>query len=287
MSQGLSLRVNPLFLLIFIVFSLAGMFQEVLIAFIIVLLHEFVHLLVAGKAGYRVNQIELFPFGGVAEYRGLMEMEPWQEVKVALAGPLFNFTLVAIFYMLIFSGIYPETELISLVMKYNLLIGGFNLIPALPLDGGRILRALLVSKWGFQKGTLVSVRIAKMMSLSGGIAGVIGLLLNLSNIWFLFISFFVYGAAVKEEKQILYRLLSYLTHREEVVKALKIKLVFAQVVQGELPLKEVIYDINPVKFNLFYVLDVDSNLAGVVTELRLLSSFFEMKDGDVKVIDLI
>jgi stage IV sporulation protein FB len=287
MSQGLSLRVNPLFLLVMVVFSLAGLFTEAFIAFIIVLLHEFVHLLVAGRSGFFINRIELFPFGGVAEYRGLLEMEPWQEIKVALSGPLFNLAVALFLYYLIFLGIIPVTELLNLIIRYNLLLGFFNLIPALPLDGGRVLRAILVAQLGFRKGSRVAVFIAKIIAVTGGIVGVLSLIFYLSNLWFLLLAFFVYGAALREEKQIIYRLLSFLTHREEMMKNLKAKPVFALAVRGELPLKEVIYMINPVRYNLFFVLDYQLDLAGIVTESHLLNCFFNINDRDIKIRELL
>ncbi len=284
-ETGLSLRVNPLFLLILILFILTGMFMEVVVAFILVFMHELVHLIAAYRAGYSIRRIEIFPFGGVAEYSGLIEMAPWQEIKIALAGPLFNLILAG-FFILVEHKL-GASALTSLIIKYNLLIGGFNLLPALPMDGGRVLRAILVNKLGFQKGTLWAVKFAKKMAVIGVIAASIALVYNLANVMVLFVGFFVYGAALKEEKQIVYRLLNYLTHREEIIRDFKVKPALNQVVRGELSVGEVVYFINPTRYNLFYVLDPEMRLAGILTETRLVNSFFRMKDKEIKVIDLV
>ena len=90
---GLTIKVNPLFLLVFFLFFLLDMMAEALVAFGLVIIHEFAHLIMAYSAGYKVGRIEIFPFGGMAEYSGFLEMEPWQEIRVALAGPVFNLFL--------------------------------------------------------------------------------------------------------------------------------------------------------------------------------------------------
>lgn len=281
------LKVNPLFLLVFLVFAWAGLFAQAVVAFSLVFLHELVHWLIAARAGYRVRKIELFPFGGMAEYDGLLEMEPGQEIKVALVGPLFNLVLALLFYLLISRGLIIKHQIVDLLYEYNLLIGCFNLLPALPLDGGRILRALLVQRLGFQRGSIQAVRIAKTLAVIGGIIGVIVLVLNRSNIWFVFMAFFVYGAASQERKQLIFYLLSYLTHRREFVRELRVKEIDAHIVKDDLSLKEVLYSINPGRYNLFFALDQRFQLAGILTESQLITSFFAQTERELSVSDLI
>ncbi len=281
------LKVNPLFLLVFLVFAWAGMFVQAAVAFSLVFLHELVHWLVAGRAGYRVRKIEFFPFGGMAEYDGLLEMEPGQEIKVALVGPLFNLVLALLFYLLISRGLIIKHQIFDLLYEYNLLLGCFNLLPALPLDGGRILRALLVQRLGFQRGSIQAVRIAKTLAVIGGIIGVIVLVLNRSNIWFVFMAFFVYGAASQERKQLIFYLLSYLTHRREFVRELRVKEIDAHIVKADLSLKEALYSINPGRYNLFFALDQRFQLAGILTESQLITSFFTQSERELSVSDLI
>lgn len=291
-KEGFSFKVNPLFLLVIVLFTLIGMGREVLVAFSLVVLHEFVHFFVAWQAGYNIFKIELFPFGGMAEYEGLIEMEPGQEVKIALAGPLFNIIMAGLIYIIslekpdIISGFISNTYL-DLLIKYNLLLGIFNLLPALPLDGGRVLRGILVSKLGFKTGSQLAVKIAKWLSIIGAILGVIAVIYNRSNIWILFISFFVYGAAVKEENHIIYRLLSYMTHRHEFINKLRIKPVYCQVVRDDIFVKEVITHLLPDKYNLFYILDSDSRITEPVSEIKLLDTFLNLQKRDLRMKDLL
>ncbi len=293
MGRGVTLRVNPLFLLVVSLFALAGMLIEAIIAFLLVVLHEIIHLIVARHYGYNVNKIELFPFGGMAEYSGLLEMEPLQEIKIALAGPLFNLFLGVLFYFLMIEGFIPSKsiilnpDIINLIIEYNLVIASVNFIPALPLDGGRVLRALFVRKMGFKKGTNLAVKIAKIIAFIVGFSGFIILFFNQSNIWILVLSFFVYGAALKEEKQIVYYLLSYLTHREKIMQEVKIRELAAQVVRDELTIREVLYTINPIKYNLFFVIDKGCSLQGILTETELLGSFFRQQNRELRLVDVL
>lgn len=292
MERGLTFRVNPLFLLVIGLFAVTGMLIEAILAFLLVILHEFVHIIVAFYYGYNVNKLELFPFGGMAEYNGLLEMEPAKEIKVALAGPFFNLLVGGLLFLLMINGFLPRegflnADITRLLIEYNLVIATVNFLPALPLDGGRVLRAILVSRTGFEKGSRQAVKIAKITALFIGISGVIVIILNRSNIWFLVLSFFVYGAASKEDKQIIYYLLSYLTRRERIVKKVKIKGLAGQVVRDELTIKEVLYALNPVKYNLFFVIGQDLSLKGILTEAELLGSFFRQQDKELRLIDIL
>lgn len=124
----------------------------ILIIFLCVVLHEFGHALTARRFGFKTKDIMLLPIGGVARFEELPE-NPKQEFLVAIAGPMVNFVIALVLYLIIwpdlqslpsmdFSSIDPSNFLILLLM-INLTLGLFNLIPAFPMDGGRILRALL------------------------------------------------------------------------------------------------------------------------------------------------
>lgn len=278
----ISIRVNPLFIIVIILFSVLGLFWEVVIAFSLVFFHELVHSLAAYKLGYKILKIEIFPFGGVAEYLGLVEMEPLNEIKIAVAGPLFNIITAAVFFILPFSNYY-----IDLIINYNLIIGLFNLLPALPLDGGRIIRGIFVSRLGFQRGTKLSVKLAKLFAFIGAGLGIITVIYNKSNVWILLVSFFVYGAVIKEDKKTIYNLLSYLTKRREYQAEASLRPVSHRVVKQGVILREVISYIIPGKYNIFYVLNESHELVATITETRLIDCFFSVEDKELKIGDII
>ncbi|MEJ6950459.1 M50 family metallopeptidase [Natronospora cellulosivora (SeqCode)] len=284
---GLTLRVNPLFLLVSLLFFLVGMFWDLLIAYTLVLIHEMAHSITAYLLGYRMNNIELFPFGGMAEYSGLLEMEPKDEIKVALAGPLVNMGLFLIFFILLnFDIIYMSSQ-VELILIYNLIIATVNLIPALPLDGGRILRSLLVQIYGIKLGNQIAIKIAKILAILGIITAVFILIFQKANIWFLFFFFFIYALITKEEKQLFYYFLRYLSQRNSSIDNLSIKKMSAQVVSDSLTIKEAIYHINPVKYTMFFVLDVEKRMIGTISESTLINQYFQQKHKEMIMRDII
>lgn len=122
-----------------------------------VVLHELGHALAARRYGIGTAHITLYPFGGVAAIEEMPE-DPVEELVIALAGPAVNFALVAAFGLL--WGVFGGTLLTTLI-GMNLIMGLFNLIPAFPMDGGRVLRALLARRMGFVPASLMAIRVGR------------------------------------------------------------------------------------------------------------------------------
>ncbi|XRO75636.1 site-2 protease family protein [Methanocaldococcus sp. 28A] len=187
-----------LFLVIVIALSIINnsIFWAVLfiLLFVSVVLHELGHSYVAKKYGVKIEKILLLPIGGVA----MMDKIPKEgELKIGLAGPLVSFiigiTLLIIsqFFDVNING-YPLLYTLSLL---NLMLGSFNLIPAFPMDGGRILRAILSKKYGYLKSTKIAANIGKSLALIMLILGLLSM-----NIILILVSLFVYFGAEQESK---------------------------------------------------------------------------------------
>lgn len=131
-----------------------------------VLLHELGHSRVAQHFGIRVSSISLSPIGGVAWMEGIPE-DPKIEGLIAIAGPSVNFVLSALAAPFLFV---PAVAPIAwFFISVNLLLGTFNLVPAFPMDGGRVLRALLALKYDWLKATEKAVRIGFYLAIFGGL----------------------------------------------------------------------------------------------------------------------
>jgi Zn-dependent protease len=171
---GFPVEVNLSFLLMLGVVYLwlggvAGLFV-VGLAFGSVLLHELGHALVARRLGVPVSGIELHFFGGTAKMVA-MPKKANHEIAIAAAGPAVSLALAGVGLGL---GAALHAPIVALFGWINVVIAVFNLIPALPMDGGRILRALLTRKMDFVRATDVSVTVARVVAIGFAILGLAG-----------------------------------------------------------------------------------------------------------------
>lgn len=150
---GIRWSVHPLFVLIMLASVLTGSFVELLTLFAIVLVHELGHVIAARSFGWTVREVKLLPFGGVAEVEDGSGLPAKEEALVALAGPLQNVWMAGAAWLLGQIGIW-QPEWAAYVCQANIMIGLFNLLPILPLDGGKLLQAGLSRTLTFH-GTLV------------------------------------------------------------------------------------------------------------------------------------
>jgi len=149
----------------------------VILLFGSVLLHELGHALVARRFGVRTADIILTPLGGMAR---LVELprKPRHEIAIAIAGPLVSLGIAAAAFAAMIPlqlfGVVPEIVMVGLAVLFelNLMLGVFNLVPALPRDGGRILRGALALKLDFLKATRIAARIGRVIAVVGGLLAI-------------------------------------------------------------------------------------------------------------------
>ncbi len=169
--------------------------------FVCVLLHELGHSYVAKQHGTNIQSITLFLFGGVSSMEEIPR-NPRTELKMALAGPgvslLIGSTLIISYSLLKTGSFSPVLRLIWLVGYINIVLCIFNLIPAFPMDGGRVLRAWFAERMSYIKATRAAAGIGKMFAILMGIFGF--LTVSIGGFWFMLIAFFIYIGASEEEK---------------------------------------------------------------------------------------
>ncbi len=204
---GIDTRVHATFLLIvgWAAFSaiaqggtlLAGLVSVLflLAVFASVFLHELGHALTARRFGIRTRRITLSPLGGVAQLEGGM-MPPKAELWVALAGPAVSFALAAIFFGLAsLTGDWSPTTFVGSLAWANLMIAAFNMLPAFPMDGGRVFRAALSERLGYRRATEIAAKVGRVAGVAMMVLGV------LTRPLLILIGGFVYLAAGAEARQ--------------------------------------------------------------------------------------
>jgi len=239
--------------------------------FLSIIFHEFCHSMMARRYGMPMKGITLFIFGGVAQ----MEDEPPSpkaEFMVAIVGPLSSLAIGLIFY-----GIYifgknaglpePVNGVVGYLAFINGILAGFNIIPAFPLDGGRVLRSIL---WGLKKNLKWATRVSSWIGTGFGILlivlGTVNVLRGnfVGGMWWLLIGMFLHGAAKSAYQQLIMR---KALEGEPLTKLMKTDPV---TVPASVSLKEFVEDyVYRHHYKMFPVMDNSNKLAGCITTKQL------------------
>lgn len=276
--RGVALRVHPLFLLFLSLAVLGGQATPALVLLALLLTHEAAHLLVARAYGLTVTEVELLPFGGVARIDGLSESEPGVEAVVAAAGPLNNLLLLAVGLKLGEAGLLAP-ELADLFTEGNLALALFNLLPVLPLDGGRCVRGWLAAQLGFGNATRRLARwgqgVAIALALGG--AGLLAAGWAAPNAFLL--SGFLYLAARRELASSPWEEMRLVLKKQQRFRRQGVMVVHELVARADLPLAEVARHLAAGRYHLIWVVGDDLSALGLVEERTLLRALVEKGAG--------
>ncbi len=177
----------------------------ILALFACVIAHEFGHALAARRYGIRTPDITLLPIGGLARLERMPE-NPRQEIIVALAGPAVNVVIAAVLILVLNSGFNLEAlqgidntslSFLTRLASVNIFLVVFNLIPAFPMDGGRVFRAVLAIWYPRARATNIAARVGQALAFGFGFLGLVG-----GNPLLIFIAIFVYLAATAEAQMV-------------------------------------------------------------------------------------
>jgi Zn-dependent protease len=270
--------------------SLYGVLVTLLL-FVCVTLHEFGHALTAQYFHVKVSSITLLPIGGVASLERMPD-KPMQEFLITLAGPAVNFVIALLLLPVTLFLLASEFSTFNLQLLFrtmsqpglvglfsylfltNIFLGLFNLLPAFPMDGGRILRALLAMTMSYVRATQIAVLVGRLMAVLLAIGGLMTV-----NIWLLLIAFFIYvGGSAEREAVESKAVLRYFTASQALTRT-AVNLYSSEQLSRAVDLIMNTYQAD------YPVLDLSSKFIGVLTRPRLIQAL-QTSGPDARIVDV-
>jgi stage IV sporulation protein FB len=283
--RGIDILISPAVIIMAAAAVYFGYFSKVLILTVAVLLHEAAHSFIAGFLGYRLEEINLFPLGGEIRIGGMFELDPGQEILIALAGPVMN-VFMASFALWLKPHSFVNESAVDFFIAVNVVTALFNLFPALPMDGGRILRALLSYRWGTARATRTVWLLGKCCA---GLLALLALYRGLKGplyITMLAAAVFLFFAGAGERNKAASLMINQVGHKKSLLRKRGLIKSKTLAVACNASGKKVIKRLVPGYYHIVYVIGTEGQVLGRVGEQEILNGV--MKYGyNVKMIDIV
>ena len=280
---GIPIQIHPLLWIVLAGSVLTGFILEMLVLFGVVIIHELGHVAAASSFRWRVKAIRLLPFGGVAEVEENGNMPAWQELLVVLAGPAQNLLMVLV-AMLCRSIGWWSVGWSEYFIEVNLLIGLFNLLPILPLDGGKLLQTIL-SIWMPYYQTLhatftVSLLLGSMMiAVSLGIWNAQGIDLNL-----LLIGMFLVASNWSDYRNLSYIFIRFLMSREirKTKRHRQGVTTTPIIVSAQATVQQVVKLLKREQHHVIYICNEQGKITQALPEQRVIATYLSGNEQQVR-----
>lgn len=284
---GTTFRFHPLFTLIMIGSALTGYFLEAVTLFGIVLVHELGHLAAASGFGWRVREVQLLPFGGVLIVDELGTAPTREELIVALAGPLQHVWMIVVALLMKWMEVGANSWW-DYFIEANLMIGLFNLIPVMPLDGGKVMQSLLGYLLSYHNTILYTTWISMILSLAIIVVAIIQLIGGQLPLNILVIGIFLLVSNWYAYRQLPYHFFRFLIGRGNRMSRLLSRGTLAQpiVITRHRTMAETLKLFMREKYHLIYIVGDTGRIQAVLPEQQLVSGYLDGKKPGSAVSDL-
>lgn len=266
---GKHLHIHILFLPILLAAYLGNYLVLFSICWISALLHEFAHIFVLRRFGIPVSHIVIQPFGVCAKISTAVIKNPVHEILMALAGPFINLIISVLCFIILQ---YLPISLIGYCMAANLSIFCLNLLPCLPLDGGRVMRALLTLGSDAVTALKISVIVSRIIIALLLCTAVWLLLTSSFNFSLILIGAFLLGNLCFEQKAISMQVLRELLYYRSKPESGCFSNVCTIAAYGDLPARKLLHRLSYHKYHVVHVLDSNRKITKTLTEGQILKS---------------
>lgn len=270
---GIKFRINLVFILFLLLYIVNGNIIETIIYLITILVHELSHVIACIKLNIKVKEISLFPFGGVAKLDNFIADNPYKEMLISLVGPLTN-VIIAVFLLLL-SKIIKQNNYLYFGLMLNIYIGFFNLIPILPLDGGRALRAIISLKFGIKYATNRVISLTYLISFFLIIYGLYILFFRKEGMYLLLIAIFIIIAATKEKRMAAFIFLKEIINKKQLLQRKRVLKTQILVCTKEATLKSILDSFLPGRYHIIIIIDNLGNKVETIYEEKILDSIIK------------
>jgi stage IV sporulation protein FB len=280
--QGVRIRIHLLFWLVIFSSVWTGQFLELITLFVLVLIHELGHISAAHSFRWRITSLELLPFGGVAKTDEWGTVPAREEVIVALAGPFHNVMMVLSGLAFYHVGWWTD-DWTRYFIQGNTMLALFNLLPAYPLDGGRVMQAVLGRGMSYRKAILWSLRISAVFTMGLLFWSVVGSSFSFN---LFVIGLFLLQANWFAWRQKEYQYIRFLMHRRHIPVPATARVISIDARDTDSLLK-VIRRFRKEAYHVVHVVDGKGRRLCSIPEEVLLKAYFDDKKLQAALGDLI
>ncbi len=269
LKLGSHVVINIWFIPVAVCAFVGGYLKIFLAGFTIALLHELAHVLCAYRLGVSVSRITIYPFGVAAQLSGEYIKSSEKEFIIAFSGPFFN---IISFWICVMLEKFLSLEVLNFCIDINIAMAAVNLIPALPLDGGRMLKSILTSKLGVIRAYNFMLRLSRTLICAWGIFAVCLFFSSNFNFSLILISAFLFQNLSREQKSISHITLAEILNNSKKLKSrntYKTKVICAtEDTFASSLLRHLSYDY----FCIIHIADQNSSIIKTLSETQVLSA---------------
>lgn len=255
---------------IILFFILLSLNKSIILAFISIFLHEIAHIVIAKRNGCKFNNFKIHIYGTNAEFINIDELSKKEKVQIYLAGPCMNLAIVCIFFLV---GLIIDNSIIDKMININLSLMCFNILPAYPLDGSRILEIILSEKILYKKVNDIISKISYIISICIiAITLTVFIYSKILNVSLIVAAIIICLITKGEKKSAMYILMRNIFVKRN--KLLRNKYIENKSISVyyKLGLINVMAIIDKNRFNSFYILDDDLRLLFIMHEDELIEA---------------